>query len=438
MKKNYFKYLSYLFYTLTFLSGFTFLFFTLQFYKFILPHFHLDKVAVVSIIMALFTCLFSYLGSLSLYQYHKDKKIMKTNLKIMFITYILLTFYLMVLARGGLGITTIFSHLNNFDLTEYSFIPFASTIEMLKDVFHSLDYNRLYLLLGNLLCLMPLAYFLPRLFPKKKKFLNFTITIFLISFSIELFQFILMRGLVDIDDIIYNTLGALIVFYPFNYSFISKILDKIFLLTNDKLTNKDIIKGSILLILITISFFLAGYYYYYKPAGWEFKILDESTTCEEEKELIYEDDYFEYYLHCKKSDKLYIVFDNKYKYLLVDVLNKKITNKYTVNFSIDSISDWYIKESKGYDITVEYELKDNEDLYIDDSKTKNDIINLESNGFNSSQNKISTEYFITPLKEGKATITFYIRGLKDDSLVDEITYEFKVNKNLKVTYELIK
>ena len=152
MKKNYFKYLSYLFYTLTFLSGFTFLFFTLQFYKFILPHFHLDKVAVVSIIIALLTCLFSYLGSLSLYRYYKDKKIMKTNLKIMFITYILLTFYLMVLARGGLGITTIFSHLNNFDLTEYSFIPFASTIEMLKDVFHSLDYNRLYLLLGIFLC----------------------------------------------------------------------------------------------------------------------------------------------------------------------------------------------------------------------------------------------------------------------------------------------
>ena len=70
---------------------------------------------------------------------------------------------------------------------------------------------------GNLLIFMPYGVFLPLIFKKQEKFKNFFITITLSVVAIELLQFITMSGSCDIDDLILNVIGAVIVFFIFKF-----------------------------------------------------------------------------------------------------------------------------------------------------------------------------------------------------------------------------
>ncbi|MPQ26468.1 VanZ family protein [Bacillus paralicheniformis] len=71
---------------------------------------------------------------------------------------------------------------------------------------------------GNLIMLIPFGFLLPLTFSKKFNFKNMLFISFLFSFSIELIQFVqnsaygFLSRFSDIDDIILNTLGALIGF----------------------------------------------------------------------------------------------------------------------------------------------------------------------------------------------------------------------------------
>lgn len=67
-------------------------------------------------------------------------------------------------------------------------------------------------LAGNVILLMPLAFFLPLLFDKQRNFLLFLITAALVSALIEAVQLVLMIGVCDVDDLILNTAGAVIAY----------------------------------------------------------------------------------------------------------------------------------------------------------------------------------------------------------------------------------
>lgn len=68
-------------------------------------------------------------------------------------------------------------------------------------------------LVGNLIAFAPFGFFLPVLFKKKiKNVFIFTIVIVLSSGLGEFVQFITMVGQADIDDVILNVLGALIIY----------------------------------------------------------------------------------------------------------------------------------------------------------------------------------------------------------------------------------
>ncbi|WP_099974546.1 VanZ family protein [Lactobacillus terrae] len=67
-----------------------------------------------------------------------------------------------------------------------------------------------YNLFGNILWFIPIGIFLPYLWSKNMKFYHIVIYGALISLSIETLQFFLATGVSDIDDVITNTIGAIV------------------------------------------------------------------------------------------------------------------------------------------------------------------------------------------------------------------------------------
>ena len=67
-------------------------------------------------------------------------------------------------------------------------------------------------LVGNLLAFMPMGFYLPFFSKRMAEFKMFALTVSGLIISVELMQFILRVGSLDIDDFILNLAGALISF----------------------------------------------------------------------------------------------------------------------------------------------------------------------------------------------------------------------------------
>lgn len=68
-------------------------------------------------------------------------------------------------------------------------------------------------ILGNLLMLMPLSFFLPTLVCRINKFYKFFMIVIAASLLIEILQILFLTGSCDIDDVILNVSGAALA-YP--------------------------------------------------------------------------------------------------------------------------------------------------------------------------------------------------------------------------------
>ena len=88
---------------------------------------------------------------------------------------------------------------------EAALIPFRQLIGLFKRPNHMVWFWQIIL---NILLFVPFGFMFPVIHPKLSKA---TITYgFLFSLAIEIMQYITGRGLADIDDLINNTLGAVI------------------------------------------------------------------------------------------------------------------------------------------------------------------------------------------------------------------------------------
>ena len=73
-------------------------------------------------------------------------------------------------------------------------------------------------LLGNFILLMPFGVYLPLFFKKLKKWQSYILIILMLIFLIEATQFLLMRGIFDIDDFMLNFSGAMFGFFVWKLS----------------------------------------------------------------------------------------------------------------------------------------------------------------------------------------------------------------------------
>ena len=63
---------------------------------------------------------------------------------------------------------------------------------------------------GNILCLVPFRTLFPIVFSKNQSFVKTVLTGLLFSISLETLQFLLETGVSDIDDVFFNTCGAIL------------------------------------------------------------------------------------------------------------------------------------------------------------------------------------------------------------------------------------
>lgn len=138
----------------------------------------------------------------------EEKNILREVLINIFFVYFLILINLTICKMGMLQI--------NFQNKFYvNYIPFIETINMFKNNFMGIG-NAIYNVFGNILLFIPLGFFISLLFKRKNKLINIALYGFYASFTIEFIQLFTAINLTDIDDIIFNTLGAILGFLIYN------------------------------------------------------------------------------------------------------------------------------------------------------------------------------------------------------------------------------
>jgi len=131
---------------------------------------------------------------------------MKKTIKIFFIFYIIILSYLLFFRGVNYNETTYIT---------YNLIPFAT----IKRYIYMLQTgNALHFIInvvGNVIVFIPFGLFIPRLFVKSNKLLYMFIISLIIPIIIESIQFLLGVGILDIDDLILNSIGIMIGYIIF-------------------------------------------------------------------------------------------------------------------------------------------------------------------------------------------------------------------------------
>ena len=183
-------------------------------------------------------CFIIYITSKKLVKkYNYDKAILKMNLIIFFLVYIVLIFNLTLFDElyGRQGLSTV--NWNRELLSKYfndslNIVPFKTIKLFINGYNNNLVTRHAFMenIFGNLFAFMPFAFFIPLIFKRIDKYYKFMIIMVIIVLQIELLQFITMSGACDIDDVILNLFGASVAYLIFSISIVKRILNRTFLL----------------------------------------------------------------------------------------------------------------------------------------------------------------------------------------------------------------
>ena len=397
------------------------------------------------------SCLLLYFGALFLSKYRKNNKPMKTNLWIFFFLYcvllITLTLFDPMWGRHGLNLFNWTKEEFNYYIeSSVNLIPFKTITGYTKDIFTSLLNTKtiFFNLFGNIVCLMPLALFIPMLFKSINNTKKFIISILFVTISIELIQFITFTGSCDIDDVILNTFGAFITYKILNIKDIKNLINNLFLLEKNKINMKKILQVIIpifIVIILCFSLYKIGSRYYdnnlndwMSKRNYKLEIIDETKNCDTALELFYESELYEYYFECIKSDYVYARINDSEKYLVKDLLYNNPTD-YIISIDRLKRAGLNFIEKEKY---KKLELLFQGSAYIDRGKIEDKTI-LEI-GWGMSEQGItenSQEVFLIPQKEGTTVLSFNIHDSSSEELINSIKYEISINENLEVTYKEI-
>ena len=291
---------------------------------------------------------------------------------------------------------------------------------------------------------MPFALFIPALFKKINNTKKFLITILCITLGIELIQFITFSGRCDIDDVILNTFGAFIMYKILNIKDIKNLINNIFLLEKNKINKKKLLVVVIpMLAMVGMCFgmYKIGTRYYdnnlddwMSKRNYKLEIIDESETCDEALEKFYENELYEYYFSCIKSDYVYARINNGEKYLVKDLLNNNPTDYIVSIDRFERAGLEFIEKEKYEKIT----LNTQGSVYLDKEKIGDkSILEIRFGSAVIGTTESSHEIFLIPRKEGKTDLTFEVYDTETNKLVKKIKYEINVTNDLKVSFQEI-
>ena len=400
------------------------------------------------------SCLFLYLGALFLSKYRKDNKAMKINLWIFFVLFcgllITLTLFDPMWGRNGLSIFNwsqddFSKYFNYYVESSVNLIPFKTIIGYTKDIFTSLlDTSNIFAnLLGNLICMMPFAFFIPMLFKKINNTKKFILTILCITLGIELIQFITFSGSCDIDDVILNTLGAFIMYKILNIKDIKNLIKNIFLLEKNKIDKKKLVKvltPIIVVVVLCFGLYKIGTKFYdnnlddwMSKYNYKLEIIDETESCDTALELFYKNELYEYYFDCIKSDSVFARINDGEKYLVKELLTNNPTDYVISIDKFERAGLKFTKKEKYEKINLYYE----GNVYLSKEKIDDETI-LGIGWGNSIQGEfLSQEVFLIPKKEGTTLLSLDIYNGSTSELVETLKYEITINSSLEVSYKEI-
>lgn len=403
------------------------------------------------------SCVFLYFGGFILSKYRKDNKPMKINLWIFFVLYLLLfitlTLFDQFWGRNGLTIANWSKELfDRYIHNSLNIVPFKTIIEYIGAFDSLLDTRAvMFNLLGNIVACMPFAFFLPLLLKKQNNLKRFTITMIAIVLVIELLQFATLSGSCDIDDIILNVSGALIMYAILRIKSINNLIKNIFLLEKNKVEKKSVIMIIICVIIIFAlgvilvksrqKVFDSNYNELMSTYNFTIEIVDESEETAQALEKFYEDEYHTYYFSSIKSNEVYAIINGNEKYLVKDLLNNNPT-KYKMTISkLEDAGLKFITENKYEDIVLKGKGNLSQKISIDDDS----IMEIGYGKFNSNKDASNTEnsyyemqFFIIPLKSGNTEFEIKLVDNENDKVVSTERYKVSVNDDLKVNYEKAK
>lgn len=124
--------------------------------------------------------------------------------KWMFIFY-MFSLYIITVFRADFNLQHILTR--PAELQKVNSIPL---VEMLKLLDYGYIWSFTYNFIGNIFWFLPYGFLLPMVSNKKISWMKVILKGALISFSIEVLQFIFVTGIADVDDIIFNTIGTII------------------------------------------------------------------------------------------------------------------------------------------------------------------------------------------------------------------------------------
>ena len=205
-----------------------------------------------------------------LYNVVKNKRINIAREIILFIFFVYFLF-LLLLTIFKVGRIEFSNQFNSFMYREHGLLGIINIVpikETINTFMHSETgmRNSLRNLIGNILVFMPLGFFMPLLFDKFNNLKKVLKVGCLSSLAIELSQLFVGSNVCDIDDVIYNTLGALAGFicYKTFETIIKKVnlknkLDKIRDFETNNILKKTIKGISIVIIVSLVSYVYAFY-----------------------------------------------------------------------------------------------------------------------------------------------------------------------------------
>ena len=389
--------------------------------------------------------LFLYIGGGLFSKYLDNNKPMKINLYIFFGLYLILlitlTLFDSLWLRNGFN----FSGFDNIQ-DRINLVPFKTIMTFVKEFDSMYSTSQIMLnLFGNVCAFMPMALFLPLLFKRQNKAFQFVITLTLMILGIEFLQLITGSGRFDIDDLILNLFGAVLVYLLFKIKSVNALIHNIFLLEKNKISKKSYIK-IISFIVIAIVLFMGVIVYrnklYDKNYEEYSKIYNPEITFEHSDEcsdnnLFYEDEVYKYYFECYGNDDFYLIVNNEEKYHVKDFLD---SSKY--NYDIDMLLSTMDYNNIKYKVENKYphfnmKVKNTfGSAYYGPSDVDSDIAKLVLKDKSVDVNNLEFEVNIIPKKSGEEVMNVDFE-IYEDGETKTITKKVKVtvDEDLNVTYK---
>ena len=187
------------------------------------------------VVMSIFICGATIAGTLlrinGLIDTVKKKKTIRITICLLFIYYVSYLIYILFLdsafGRGGYSLFSGYMDYRTHLKYATNFIPFKEISAYLTNMFRGSFRYSVVNIFGNLIAFSPMGFFLPVLFKKLRKFIPFIIVTVGIIAAVEALQFLLLVGRCDIDDLMLNSIGAIIAYFIFRLKFFQNMFYKL-------------------------------------------------------------------------------------------------------------------------------------------------------------------------------------------------------------------